>query len=144
MYYLLKTSGFIALLFFLCGFTSADQDWQVYFENDLVRIEMNTFRCTSLQNGTDNNYILLRISNKTHENIEVSYLKETWYDGVCSNCNSSSPEHANTLVLSPEEIKEGNCDSEQALRIFQNMPSGFTKRALTHFEIKNLAVKTLN
>jgi len=142
--YLLKTFSFIALLYSLLGFTSQEEHWNVYFENDQVRIETTSFRCTSPQNGTDNNFILLRIANKTSKSIEVSFLREIWYDGVCSNCNSTSPEYLHKLTFAPGETKEGSCDSEKALKIFQNMPAGFTKRTLSHFEIKDLVVKTLN
>lgn len=143
MYYLLKSCSFAVLLLLFAGFTSTDSNWQTFFENEQVRIEKSPFLCSSSQNGTANNYVLLRITNKTEQKIEVSFLKETWYDGKCSNCSSSSPEHLITVTIDPLGQKTGNCD-ESSLRIFDNMPSGFTKRTLTHFEIKNLVSKTLN
>lgn len=142
MYYLLKVCTLAVLLLGMTGFKVPESGWREYFQNDQVKIETNTQTCSNAQAGTSNNYILLRISNKTNQEVEVSFFKELWYNDVCSNCNGGD-EAKTSIVLKANETVEGSCTSGlKELKIFHSMPNG-SKRTLNKFDIKNVTVSPL-
>ena len=134
-----KISFFTLIIsFFLLSNSHQLDEWNNYYQSDEFIISSKSFQCIDEINGTDHNYILFRFENKTDEEITISYKQELWYDNQCANCESSSAEHIKTITLRPKEIIEGDCTSKSNLKIFQNMPSGLTKRALTKFELKDI------
>lgn len=120
------------------SFRPVESLWIKYYEDDQIKIEYTNQRCTNNVKGTDIRYILLKFNNKTNHKLQVSFQKETWFDDICSNCESNSEEHNKVVLLNPNETLEGACDSENAFKIFYNMPSGHTKTILTKFELKNI------
>ncbi len=142
MYYFLKVCSIAVFFLGLTGFKGQENVWREYLENDQIKIETSTQTCSSTQNGTNSNYIFLRISNKTNLDLEVSFNKELWYNDVCSNCNDGD-EAKTTLVLHANETVEGNCESSfKTLKIFQSMANG-SKRVLSKFDLKNLTVTAI-
>ena len=125
--------------FFMLSHTHEPNNWTDYHNSEQLQISYKSFQCIDEINGTDHNYILLRFENKTNEKISVSYKQELWYDNICANCESNSVEHIKTIVLLPNEVIEGDCLSNSNYKIFQNMPSGLTKRSLTKFELKDIS-----
>lgn len=142
MYYFLRLCSLAVLILGFSSFTSHDAPWSEYFQNEQVKIEINAEACNNEQAGTYKNYVFLRITNKTSENIEVSFTKELWYDGVCSNCNGGDEAKTN-IILKANETVQGTCDaSTKELKMFQSMQNG-SKKVLSKFELKDLTVSTL-
>lgn len=135
--------AFVVFSFFILSHTHERDVWTNYISSDEFKISYKSFQCVDDINGTDHNYILLRFENKTNEKISISYKQELWYDNVCVNCESTSNEHIKTIELQPNEVIEGKCNSNSKYKIFQNMPSGLTKRSLTKFELKDIQYKEL-
>lgn len=142
MYHLLKTSFFAVLALLLFGFQSSDSNWKDYFQNDEIRIEVKTEACNNVKDGINNSYVLLRVSNKTNNKIQVSFFKESWYDGSCYNCNKDKQEYMTEIVLNPNETIEGDCKSTKNLKILHSMQNG-SKKVLTKFDLKDLKVTKL-
>ena len=139
MYYFLKVCSVAVFFLGLTGFKGQENGWHEYLQNDQIKIETSIETCSSAQNGTSNNYIFIRISNKTNLDLEVSFDKELWYNDVCSNCNGGD-EAKTTLVLHANETVEGTCESSfKTLKIFHSMAKG-SKRSLSKFDLKNLTV----
>ena len=142
MYYLLKTCSFAVLSLFLFGFKSSDSKWSEYLQNDQIKIEVKEEACDDVKNGINNSYFFIRISNKTNTDLHVSFTKELWYNEVCTNCEGGD-EFKTVLNLKANETLEGTCDSKtKNLKIFKSMQNG-SKRVLTKFEFKNLAITEL-
>ena len=140
-----KSIHFFALVifsFFMLSHTHQQAVWQEYHTSEELNIHFKSFQCIDEINGTDHNYILLRFENKTNEKLSISYKQDLWYDDVCVNCESTSQEHIKTIVLNPKEVIEGACFNNSAFKIFQNMPSGLTKRSLTKFELNDIRSTT--
>lgn len=142
-----KSLSFLALVlfsFFVISHTHEQDLWKDYHNSDQLKVSFKSFQCIDEINGTDHNYILLKFENKTTEKISVSFKQELWYDNLCVNCESTTSEYKKTIILNPNETIEGNCASKSDLKIFQNMPSGLTKRALTKFELKDIQSTIVN
>ena len=114
---------------------------QEKIEKNGVTINSSQIRCTSLQNGTDNMYISLKVHNSNNYPVSIQFDKKMWYDGACVNCESNSDEYKVTLTLAANQTIEGFCDKKDyQLLIFHSMPSGLTTTKLTDFKIENLLV----
>jgi len=127
------------------SFTNAsDPNWTGIFDNDQITIEVSENRCINSKQGTDNIYLFLKVTNKTAEKINVSFLKEVWYNEKCFSCDHPA-EYTSTITLEPNGVMEGNCENlNSPLKIFKSMPSGFSKNVLTNYELKNIVVKTVD
>ena len=138
-----KRISFFSLVifsFFMLSHTYPTDVWTDYLNSEQLKISYKSFQCIDDINGTDHNYILLKFENKSNEKVSISYKQEVWYDNICANCESASVEHVKPIDLNPNEVIEGTCESNTKYKIFQNMPSGLTKRALTKFELKDIRI----
>jgi hypothetical protein len=118
--------------------------WTGIFENDQITIEVSENRCINTKQGTDNIYLFFKVTNKTAEKINVSFLKEVWYNEKCFSCDHPA-EYTSTITLEPNGVMEGSCENlNSPLKIFKSMPSGFSKNVLTNYELKNIVVKTVD
>jgi hypothetical protein len=105
----------------------------LHFEDDLCKLETSIIRCNDIQNGTDVNYVMLKITNKTEKSIVFSCSKQVNF----SNKPNSTSDGGNTLTfeLAPNQILEGSCDktTNSKLRIFSHMQSLKDVAILTSF-----------
>ena len=142
MYYLLKTCSIAVFSLFLLSFQSNELGWNEYFQNDQVKIEVKTDACNNIKDGINNNYVFVRISNKTAVDLKVSFSKELWYNETCTSCNGGD-EFKTMITLKANETLEGTCDSKtKDLKIFHSMANG-SKKVLTKFDLKNLTIQEL-
>lgn len=133
----------LSISLFGFSFDSQSQEWQSYVENESIRIEIKQERCTSPENGTDNTYVLLKITNKLDQKITVNFHKFLWYNEVCASCVATA-ENLTSVVLNPNESQAGSCEADKTLKIFQAMHSGFSNRVLTDFELNDLKITIEN
>lgn len=125
------------------SFHKPEEKWSSYLENDQLKIEVMETRCNDIKNGIDNQYILLRFTNKTNHKIKVDYQRELWYNNICLNCNESSDENHKTIYLETKEVKTGNCSSDKSLKIFVRMNNNLSDQVLTKFELKELVISSI-
>lgn len=98
--------------------TNHPNTWQSYLENETIRIEYKFADCDPSK-GLDNESVLLRITNLSQNKVEISWLHELSYDGVCRTCEYEE-EYTYSFALGAGEILEGECEytSDKRLRIF--------------------------
>ena len=138
-----KSLSFLALVlfsFFVISHTLEKDVWTNYYNDNQVQISFKNFRCLDVQNGTDKNYVLLQVENKTNIKLKISFKKTMWYDGKCQNCNNTGEEQNTTITLEPFEKIEGSCKSNKDLRIFSQMNNQLTDTKLTKFDLNNILI----
>lgn len=117
-------------------------NWQTYFSNSDLKIEYKFVDCDPAM-GYDKEVVMLKFTNLSSDELNISWNLESHMNGNCTMCNYPD-EYFNTLSLSPNEIIEGSCDiySEMKFRLFSkfidaNHSSG---PQMTAFKLNNLSI----
>ena len=92
-------------------------------------------------NGIYKEYKLLKLENQTSASVELSFNKLAYYNGDCSNCNEDE-NHVN-IKLSPTQVLEGECSSNNDLKVFIKMNNNIKTRTLTDFSLSEVIVTKL-
>ncbi len=135
---LLKYFGAILLAFSIFSFIPKLNEWKTYFENDQIKIESSILSCDKPSMDIHNDYVILKVTNKTDKVIDVSFKKELYYNEICTSCEDSE-EFITKISIQPNQILEANCDSKtKDLKIFHSNKN--SKKILTKFELKNITI----
>lgn len=134
------------LVFCILAFQSLGQTtatpltWNSYYENDELHIELAEAQRSDTANGIFNNYLLIRITNKTAEELDVSFQKKLSY-----NLKPSTSDVVQPIRLLAGEIKTGSIDpsTDKTLRIFVNQYSGKNKNVLTDYSLTDISSTTV-
>ncbi len=114
----------------------------VLFSNEVATIKSASINCTNKAKGTAKQYLGLEIQNNSDSPITVSFKKELWYDGECVSCNSNGDEFSVIKELEPSQTLLADCELDKSLKIFVKMLELKGVRQLTHFELKDIEIKT--
>ncbi len=129
---------FCILAFQSLGQTTATSlTWAPYFDDDKVLIELAEAQRADTANGIFNNYLLIRVTNKTASELDVSFQKNLSYNmKPLSSTDAMQP-----LRLQAHEMMTGSVDpaANNALRIFVNQYSGKNKNVLTDFSLTDIS-----
>ena len=140
---------FIAFITLISTTLSATNpaDWETYFENDTVKIEYSYQNCEYLEQF-NTEYLILRITNNTTQEITIEWQEQLWYNENCTNCETNNEESRKQVTISAISATEGKCNMNNYLRIFskftetlEDMPGVYKINALTKFELTNLKIK---
>ena len=116
-------------------------DWITYVDNQEVKIEYKRTDC-DLNSGLDKQYFLLRVSNKTQNEISVNWEMDLFYNDDCKTCGIG--EYEWQIDLGAHQSVEGECTngSENKLRMFSKfIDANYSNPAeLTGFKFGNLTV----
>lgn len=134
------------LVFCILAFQSLGQTtatpltWNSYFENDELRIELAEAQRADSINGIFNNYLLIRLTNKTASELDVSFQKQLSYNMKLSSSDAIQP-----LRLLAGEIRTGSTDpgTDKTLRIFVNQYAGKNKKVLTDYSLTDISSTTV-
>lgn len=120
-----------------------------YFENNEIKIEYRYETCIYLERF-DSEYVFLEITNKTDDELKISWQEELWYNEICINCEHESPEFRKEVIVLGNTIYSSDCNNLKNTSIFskfteklEDMPGINTIIPLTKFELKNLTT-TIN
>lgn len=135
----------LTLLFLLTSNFLMAQAWEIIEETTQYKIEKMHIICKSSQ-GFDYDYVVLRFSNLTNQEIELSFNFETWNENGCSNCNNPDLGTFRKINLLPLQVIEGNCDyKKDYLSVFHHSltdhPNAF-KSKLVEIKIQKVNVQT--
>ena len=122
-------------------------NWTTYYSDSEVKIEYQYTNC-EYPERFNQEFVILKITNLTNNDINVSWYNESWYDKKCINCSDEkSDEDFNKVYLNANEEVLGNCIDQNSLRIFskfsdkiENMPGIKKIVKLTKFELKNINI----
>lgn len=117
--------------------------WVTYAESQEVKVELKKTDCY-LNSGLDKQYFLVKITNKTQNDVSVKWNMELFYNGDCKTCGIG--EYEWQIDLGPQGIAEGSCanGSENKLRMFSKfIDANYSSNdELTEFQFSNLTVET--
>ncbi|MCB0410267.1 MAG: hypothetical protein KDD29_08610, partial [Flavobacteriales bacterium] len=104
--------NYISLLgFLLLSFALKAQTWEIIASDEDYKIEKQHIVCRSNQ-GFEYDYIVLRFTNLTSQNVSLSFNFEEWYNDVCKSCQEGTDEsRIRSVQLAPNEVLEGDCNS---------------------------------
>lgn len=110
---------------------------------DGIAIASALQNCDDLENGISKEFVFLSIYNDNSYPVELSFKKNTWFDGKCSNCTSTSSEHVVSIKIEAQGKIDGNCDENSDLRIFSKMLNLDKVRKLTNYELVDIEVNEI-
>ena len=122
-------------------------NWTTYYSDSEIKIEYQYTNC-EYPERFNQEFVILKITNLTNSDVNVSWYNESWYDKKCINCsNEKSDEAFSKVYLKANEEVLGNCIDQNCLRIFskfsdkiENMPGIKKIVKLTKFELKNINI----
>lgn len=115
-----------------------------YYSDKDISISLRPQNCIDKKRGTAKQYYFIEIVNKSNKELNVSFKKELWFDGVCQTCNINSEEYYSSIILSANETVSGSCENmDKKLRIFSKMLNLDKVRKLTKYELKNIKVESI-
>ncbi len=122
--------------------TFGQSEPEVLFENDSIKISKQIIRCQDVQEGLDQDQLLLSITNKTSTSFYFSFDPQLFYNDRTTPVALTSENHV-SLSLSPNEYLSGKCNSEK-LRYFTLDHNGWIKDKLTSLKLSNITITGLN
>ena len=143
-----RTLPAIFIAFFsLCTFNSMGSnptEWEIYFENDTVKIEY-TYQNCDFSSTAKQEVIVFKFTNLISQNILLSYKADIWHNNVCTNCEQESEESRYTIQIPSNETITTNCNNEwKEFVIFSAFITNDDEKkryaSLTKFELKEITI----
>ena len=112
---------------------SAPGNWETYYIDECVQIDICPAQRNDSANGIFNNYYLLRVTNTTDSKVLLTFRKELEYNREAA----VTSEKTALFELAPHQSLEGSSapETDKSLRIFINQPGGMNKNVLTNFAL---------
>jgi len=139
----------IAAMLFSAIYSQAlnPSEWTTYYESDEITITFTYLNC-EYQEQFNQEYLILRIQNKSTNDITIDWQEQLWYDNKCINCEQNSIEFRKEIIVKAGATIRGDCTTYNNLRIFskfteklEDMPGVDKINTLTQFELKNVNIK---
>lgn len=118
-------------------------DWTIYASNASYEIQYKVVNCDPSM-GYDQEMVILRIENKTTNNIAVDWQMILYYSGECKTCDYLDEYHYSVVIEAGSEIVGGcSINDDYQLKIFSKfIDTNYSKGdQLTSFELGNLNVQ---
>ena len=119
-------------------------EWEIYFENDTLKIEY-TYQNCDFSSTAKQEIIVFKFTNLISQNILLSYKADIWHNDVCTNCEQESEESRYTIQIPSNETITTNCSNEwRGYAIFSAFITNDEKEqryaSLTKFELKEITI----
>ena len=132
---------FSLFTFHLIG--SNPTEWEVYSENDTVKIEYAYQNC-NFSSTAKQEVIVFKFTNLIAQNILLSYKANIWHDDVCINCEQESNESRYTIHIAENQTITTSCnDKWKEFAIFSAFITNDDEtryESLTKFELKEITI----
>ena len=137
----------LSLIVNISTFAESPDNWTKYYSDNDVKIEFQYMNC-EYSDRFNQEFVILKMTNLTNNNLSISWVNESWYDKKCINCSENRTDEASNIVLIPaSQIVIGDCNKQDNLRIFskfsdkiEDMPGIKKIVKLTKFKLKNINV----
>ena len=137
----------LSLIFSINTHAESPNNWTTYYSDNDVKIEYQYVNC-EYSDRFNQEFVILKMTNLTNNNLSISWVNESWYDKKCNNCSDNSTEEALTEIFVPaNQVVIGDCDIQDNLRIFskfsdriEDMPGIKKIVELTKFKLKNINI----
>ena len=121
---------------------SNPDEWNVYFENDTVKIEY-TYQVCDFSSTAKQEIIIFKFTNLIHQNISVNYNANIWHNDICISCNQNE-ESSHTIQIASDETIIFDCKDERkdAVIFSAFITNTDSKRyeSLTKFELNEITI----
>ena len=137
----------LTLIFSINSHAELPNNWSNYYSDNDVKIEYQYVNC-EYSDRFNQEFVILKMTNLTNNNLSISWVNESWYDKKCINCSEKRTDEASNKVLIPaNQVFVGDCDTQDNLRIFskfsdriEDMPGIKKIVELTKFKLKNINI----
>lgn len=122
-------------------------DWKLIFEDEKVQLFSKYSDCEFVEDGIYVQYVLLKASNKTSQDLNLSWFNDVYYLGRgCSNCDHQNAEAANSVVIKANNSVEGVCAQglNIGLRVFSKWTRSENIKELEKLVITDLKTTPIN
>jgi len=145
-----RTTTFTLILSIIMSINShaeSPNNWTTYYSDNDVKIEYQYTNC-EYSDRFNQEFVILKMTNLTNNNLSISWINESWYDNKCVNCSENKTDEASNKVLIPaNQVVSGDCYIQDNLRIFskfsdriEDMPGIKKIVELTKFKLKNINI----
>ena len=119
-------------------------EWEIYFENDSIKIEY-TYQNCDFSSTAKQEVIVFKFTNLSSKNISLSYKADIWHNDICTNCEQESEESRYTIQVPSNETIITNCNNEwKGFAIFSAFITNDDEEkryaSLTKFELKEITI----
>jgi len=112
-------------------------DWKEYFGNNGISIQFIYAECHQPAKGLHNEYLLLRLENKTDQEVKIRYKLSKVYNGIEMTGDTADF----SFTVPAYYIMESNCDDmKEGLYIYSKILDLKPTSVLNSFELKNLSI----
>ncbi len=127
---------FTTLLLLLTTCVSFSQDWETYFSDSTIEIQIAQVTYEKPSHNRSHERIAFKYINNTNEDVTVSFNRPNEYDGVKS---VASEERTFTLSIpANSELHYDDQNKGKSFYLFLKDNNLTIKRALTWFDIENI------
>lgn len=141
---LLERVVFICCIFFVNSTFSQSNDWEVYHEDEIIKIEYNYTIC-NFSSTASQELIIFKFTNITQEEITLIYETKMWNNDKQINTEQNIEEFRKTIRLDKNEIITTNCENKwneyNIFSAFIDNENNERYPYLTRFELYNLTTK---
>ena len=117
--------------------------WQLYFENDTVKIEY-TYQNCDFSSTSSQEIIILKFTNLSEETITLNYETKIWHHDKEITVSKNSEEFRKNIKLNENQTITTNCDNQwREHTIFSAFIDNTTNEkyvSLTKFELINITI----
>lgn len=120
---------------------SIGNQWQSYFENNQVKIQVKKENCSFPQEGIHQQFLLFKYQNKLSQAIVVDLHNDFYYNDQCSTCGVD--EYNYSFSIDPNSSLEATCDllAPGYKTIFVKQTNMNTSSELTSVELTDIKVE---
>jgi hypothetical protein len=137
----------LSLIISISTHAESPNNWTTYYSDNDVKIEYQYTNC-EYSDRFNQEFVILKITNLTNNNLSISWVNESWYDNKCINCSENRTDEAlNEIFVPANQVVIGDCDIQDNLRIFskfsdriEDMPGIKKIVELTKFKLKNINI----
>ncbi len=120
---------------------TAPTAWQDLWVNDQVVVQYKYADC-DLEAGFDQQWVLLRIENRSNAPLTISWDLQLWFNNACKTCDDANGEYHKSIVVEAGTSVEGHCSlkSNRNLSFFSKFTTRDNRTILTDFKLANLTL----
>ena len=85
---------------------SSQNEWTSYLENDTIKIEYKYQNCNYTEQF-NSEYLILKITNNTNNQIIVTWEELLWIDNSCINCETVNKENRKKTTITANSFNIG-------------------------------------
>ncbi len=123
-----------------------NKNYQPLNSKDGIEFYYKFAECDIAETGSNLEEVILKVTNTTKNDLQISWDEERWYDETCYGCKENDKDNHFTVTLKAGESKEGSCETRDAntgLVIFSKYLNKPNTALFNKINIKNITSNIL-